>query len=187
MGSEVFLGAGDAPRFSVRATGSYKQLPGCPAHTVERLTPERLQRLCLNECYHPSDVRVPIQRIEVVRIRPQQRGDEPLDERIEDPWRSFDCQDFGDGCQVSFEDPDYTGEQEILYYARALQAPTEAVNGDPMRCERDENGRCLSARYCPASGPDFDPDDDCLSPVRERAWSSPIWLRPEAARAAASE
>jgi hypothetical protein len=178
MGSEVFLPVGETPRFSVRAAGSYQQLPGCPAHTEERLTPERLQRLCLGECYHPSDVRIPIQRIEVVRIRPQQRGDEPLDERIEDPWRSFDCQDEGEGCTVSFEDPDYDGEQELLYYVRALQAPTDAVNGDPMRCERDADGRCLLARYCAASGPDFEPDDDCLSPVQERAWSSPIWLRP---------
>jgi hypothetical protein len=52
------------------------------------------------------------------------------------------------------------------------------VNGDPMRCRRDADGRCLEARLCPAGGPDFDAGDDCLSPAAERAWSSPIWLRP---------
>ena len=75
-------------------------------------------------------------------------------------------------------DEGYRGEREHLYYVRALQERTPAVNGDPMRCTRDAQGRCLTARSCPASGPDFDPRDDCLSPVRERAWSSPIWLRP---------
>ncbi|MAE94584.1 MAG: hypothetical protein CL910_07995 [Deltaproteobacteria bacterium] len=176
MGSEVRTR--ERPRFRVRALGSFEQKPGCPEHTERRLSPDRLRRLCLGECYHPSDRRIPIDRVEVVRIRPQVSGDEPIGERIDDPWRSFSCEDSGAGCEVHFDDPDFTGEHEFLYYVRALQVPTVAVNGDPMRCERDEQGRCLRARACPASGPDHDPNDDCLSRVNERAWSSPIWLRP---------
>ncbi len=176
MGSEVFMA--EAPTFKVSAAGSFEQKPGCPDHSVNGLSPERLERLCLGECYHPSDRRIPIERIEVVRVRPQVRGDEPVSERIDDPWRSFECTGGESGCQVEFSDPEYDGSQEFLYYVRALQAPTPAVNGDPVRCERDANGRCLKARACPASGPDFEPEDDCLSEVRERAWSSPIWLRP---------
>ena len=60
----------------------------------------------------------------------------------------------------------------------AAVEPTPAVGGDPMGCRRDAQGRCLEAKLCAASCPDFDPDDDCLAPVGERAWSSPIWLRP---------
>ncbi|MBW2243507.1 MAG: DUF3604 domain-containing protein [Deltaproteobacteria bacterium] len=176
MGSEV--GMDEPPRFVVRASGAFEQLPGCPAHTTERLSAERLERLCLNECHHPSDVRIPIDRIEVVRIRPQVTGDEPIGDRIDDPWRVFPCAADGSGCEVHFEDTAYDGSEEILYYVRALQTATPAVNGSPMRCERDAQGRCLRARACPAAGPDFDPDDDCLSPVNERAWSSPIWVRP---------
>ncbi len=176
MGSEVTFT--ESPRFVVRAAGAFEQLPGCPAHTKERLSPERLERLCLDECYHPSDTRTPIERIEVVRIRPQVTGDEPIAERIDDPWRSFPCPADGGGCEVHFEDPEHDGSRETLYYVRALQTATPAVNGDPLRCERDAAGRCLRGRACPASGPDFDPEDDCLAPVRERAWSSPIWLRP---------
>ncbi|MCH2169979.1 DUF3604 domain-containing protein [Myxococcota bacterium] len=179
MGSEVFVSGGaPAPRFTVRAVGDFEQLPGCPAHSRERLSPERLRTLCLDECYHPSDVRQRIERIEIVRIRPQVTGDEAIAERIEDPWRVFECPDARAGCEVSFEDESFDGSGEILYYARAIQEPTPAVGGDPMGCRRDAQGRCLEAKLCAASGPDFDPDDDCLAPVGERAWSSPIWLRP---------
>jgi hypothetical protein len=120
-----------------------------------------------------------IERIEIVRIRPQIAADEDVDPLIEDPWRSFDCLDEGRGCEVSFEDPKFPGAgRELLYYARALQAPSLAVGGDPLRCERDGQGGCIATRPCYASGPDFDPDDDCLAPVNERAWSSPIWVKP---------
>ncbi len=177
MGSAVPAFAA-APRFSVRAVGSFKQLPGCPQHTIDRLSPERLRRLCLDECYHPSDTRHRMQRIEVVRIRPQISGEEPIDRLIEDPWRVFECPLDDDACSISFEDPDWSPEREHLYYVRALQEPTDAVNGDPMRCERDQTGRCIRARVCAASGQTFNPADECLAPVNERAWSSPIWIVP---------
>ena len=179
MGEEVVMTG--TPRFRVRALGAFEQLPGCPSHTTDRLSPERLARLCLNECYHPSDVRRRIDRIEVVRIRPQSYPDEPVSSLIEDPWRTFDCPAGADGCVVEFEDPEFAaGRREFVYYVRALQEATPAVNGDPMRCERDDSGACVGATPCPAAGPDFDPDDECLSMVQERAWSSPIFVRPEA-------
>ena len=178
MGSEVFVGRGDpVPHFRVRAVGAFEQRPGCPDFAREALGAERLTRLCLDECYHPSDERLYIERIEVVRILPQVSGREPIGPRIQDPWRSFDCPPSPEGCTVEFEDPDSRSQSEVLYYVRALQEPSPAVNGDPMRCTRDARGRCERASVCPASGPDFDAGDDCLSPVQERAWSSPIWLR----------
>ena len=177
MGSVVEMEA--TPRFTVRAVGDFEQLPGCPDDTRERLTPERLQRLCLGECYHPSDRRYVIDRIEVVRIRPQTHPDEDLNDLIDDPWRVFPCAADEAGCAVSFEDPEFpASNREAIYYVRALQEPTEAINGDPMRCERDAAGHCIRAHFCPASGPGFNPDDACLGMVRERAWSSPIFVRP---------
>ena len=95
---------------------------------------------------------------------------------MEDPWLVLPCQDEGRGCRVRFEDREPADGRETVYYVRALQQPTPAVNADPMRCERDAQGTCLRARSCPAAGPDFDPADDCLAPVRERAWSSPIFV-----------
>jgi len=174
MGTEVVVD--EAPRFEVRALGAFEQLPGCPDGIEESLGAERLQRLCFGECYHPSDERRRIERVEVVRIRKQRGPDEPVAPLVEDPWLVLPCQDEGQGCRVHFEDREPADGRETVYYVRALQEPTPAVNGDPMGCERDESGRCLRARSCPAAGPDFDPEDDCLAPVRERAWSSPIFV-----------
>jgi hypothetical protein len=177
MGGEARLA--HVPRFEVRAVGAREQLPGCPKHAVANLEPERLQRLCLGECYYPGDRRRLITRIEVVRIRPQADPDEPLDGLIEDPWKILPCEPDPAGCKVVFEDPEFPRVgREAVYYVRAIQEPTPAVSGDPLRCERDAEGNCLRARPCYASGPLFDPDDDCLAPIEERAWSSPIFLDP---------
>ena len=59
------------PRFEVRAAGSFEPKPGCPDTSREALSAERLEYLCHGECYHPSDTRHPIDRIEVIRIRKQ--------------------------------------------------------------------------------------------------------------------
>src|SRR5690606_37474801 len=75
MGSD--LRSGTTPRFRVRAAGAFEQLPGCPEVAADALGAERLESVCAGECYHPSDRRRRITRIEVVRIRPQQRADEP--------------------------------------------------------------------------------------------------------------
>ena len=174
MGSETQLA--EPPRFRVRALGAFKQVPGCPAHAVTALLPERLQRLCRGECYNPSDQRHLITRIEVVRIRPQERRDEPLSSLIEDPWRSIKCEPDPAGCQVEFDDPEFVaGQREVIYYVRAIQEPTMAVNAGGLRCKRNAAGDCVELHPC--YGDYRTPfNDDCLSPNEERAWSSPIYL-----------
>jgi hypothetical protein len=181
MGGEASLDR--PPRFQVRAVGAYVQRPGCPEYTRALLSPERLHRLCLGECYNPGDERKLITRIEVVRIRPQVRADEPVEQLIEDPWRVIPCPADPNGCKVEFEDPEFPEtERDAVYYVRAIQEPTLAVGGDPLRCERDAQGSCVQTRPCYASGPQFDPSDDCLAPVEERAWASPIFLAAKRSR-----
>jgi Protein of unknown function (DUF3604) len=182
MGSEVELSWN--PRFRVRAAGALVQKPGCSDYALQALGPERLERLCRGECYNPGDERRRITRIEIVRIRPQVRPDEPVAGRIEDPWRRFACAPDAAGCTVEFEDREFGGsDRPALYYARAIQEPTPAVNAGGLRCTYDEAGRCTEVHLC--YGDYRTPfDDDCLSPNEERAWSSPIYVNPPGETAA---
>jgi hypothetical protein len=170
MGSDVQISY--SPRFRAQAVGSFKQQPGCPTYATRGLSPDRLQSLCRGECYNPSDERKLITRIEVVRIRPQTYAGEPIGELIEDPWQVFQCGDDPTGCSVEFSDPDFnTSRRDAVYYVRAIEEPSEAVNGALLDCEYDESGTCISINPRPVSN-----DDDRLSPIEERAWSSPIFV-----------
>lgn len=178
MGSEVHVD--DAPRFRVRAVGAFEQLPGCPGFAREQLGDERLAALCRGECYNPGDRRHRIDRIEVVRIRPQRDAAEPIADLVEDPWRVFPCRSGRAGCVVEFADGDFVRDgRETVYYVRAIQEATPTINADPLRCERDAAGACVRSRPCFASGP-RDAADDCLAPAEHRAWSSPIFVLPSA-------
>ncbi|MEM7410214.1 MAG: DUF3604 domain-containing protein [Myxococcota bacterium] len=170
----------DTPRFRVAAAGAFEQRPGCPDPVHDALTPERLEALCLGECFHPGERRRRITRIEVVRIRAS-AGASPVETRVEDPWRVLPCEDAGDGCRVEFEDPEFTSaEGEVAYYVRAIQEPTPAVNAGGVRCTTDDAGDCLEVDPC--YGDDrTSPEDDCLADNEERAWSSPIFVTPAAA------
>lgn len=171
MGSEAKLVK--SPMFRVRAAGSFEQNPGCPNESMTSLGAEQVARLCAGECYHPGDVRRPITRIEVVRIRPQNTPGEDVSQLIEDPWRVIACESSGEGCVAEFSDPEFpSAGRDTVYYVRAIEAPSLAVGADPLGCQRDESGRCISVDEC-VDRPD---SDDCLSSTEERAWSSPIFV-----------
>ncbi len=173
MGGEAR--AAGVPRFEVRAVGSFEQEPGCPDWSQSALGPEAIERICRGECYHPSDRRRPITRIEVVRIRPQTTPDEPVAKLIDDPWRVFACAPSEAGCVVQFEDPDHAASgRDAVYYVRAIEASTEMINADNLRCTRDADGRCVDVDPC--WGDYRTGDDDCLAPAEPRAWSSPIYV-----------
>jgi hypothetical protein len=185
MGSQLALSAN--PRFRVRAVGDFKQMPGCPDYATKALGEQRLETLCGMECYNPSDERQRIDRIEVVRIRPQIKANEAVEDLVEDPWRTFTCEGDPTGCQVEFEDEDFlTSGREAVYYVRAVQEASAMINADNVRCDYDDNGVCVAVDPChgdyrtPAT-------DDCLAPVGQRAWSSPIFVAPGASIVASSD
>ena len=168
MGSEVQMAG--APKFEVRALGSFEPKAGCPDWTREGLGGERIADLCHDECYFPSDLRRPIVRVEVVRITTQIAVGESVDPLIEDPWRSFDCQATPEGCVVRFEDEEFVARgRDTLYYVRVLEETRPGIAGRPLRPKRNAEGDVESIEIC-ATG------DDCLDDVQERAWSSPIFV-----------
>jgi hypothetical protein len=174
MGSELSMR--QMPRFEVRAAGAFVQKPGCPESSEGALSPERLEALCAGECDNPSDLRHTIEAIEVVRIRPQVDASEDPGDLIEDPWRRFECVPNPAGCTIQFVDPEFpASRRDVLYYVRAIQEATPAINGNLLRAEFDAEGSAVSVDPCFG---DYrtDPDDDCLAPARERAWSSPIFV-----------
>jgi hypothetical protein len=176
MGSSV--SSAIAPQFQVKAIGDYQQLPGCPSYIDDAIDAEQLESLCRGECYNPGDTRKVIEKIEIVRIRPQAYPNEPLENLIEDPWQSFECPANQSSCEVSFTDVEFTeSNRQTLYYARAIQQASPAINAGGLRCTRDANGVCIDVDPCYG---DFrtDSEDDCLAPNRERAWSSPIFVYP---------
>lgn len=175
MGSVVEMN--HTPRFQVKTAGAFKQLPGCPEFAKKSLGEERLFHLCRNECYNPSPQRKLIERLEIVKIRPQAQPTDDLEPLIEDPWLMHYCEEGSMGCSFSFEDPGFAqGGRDSVYYVRAIQQPSDAVNGDNLRCERDSNGRCIRLDPCHGNESETEYQDDCLAPVQERAWSSPIFV-----------
>jgi hypothetical protein len=165
----------EPPRFRVRAIGSFEQKPGCPEHVTTALGEARVEHICRGECYHPSEKRRPITRIEVVRVRPQIADDEPVDGLVEDPWRVLPCPADRTGCVVEFADAEFAASgRDAVYYARAIEAPDPHIRGDnPLGCRHDETGRCVEITPC---GGDTPYEDDCLAEAEPRAWSSPIYV-----------
>lgn len=171
MGGETVMKR--APQFRVRAVGSFKQRPGCSDWVKKALSAKRLHKLASGECYNPADERYYIDRIEVVRIRPQSRKDEPVKDLIADQWQVFKCERNRAGCSVEFSDPDFS--RDTVYYVRAIQEDTPTVNGKNLRTTFDENGNAIDVTPCYG---DYrtEETDNCLGMVGQRAWSSPIYV-----------
>lgn len=174
MGSEVSMK--EAPQFRITAIGSFKQLPGCPEYVELALSKRRLQYLAQEECYNPSDERYLINRIEVVRIRPQSVAGESVEGLIEDPWRVFECAPDSAGCTVELSDTDFIAAgRDAIYYVRAIEEPSPTINGDNLRAERDDSGTVTMVNPCYGDYR-ISRNDDCQALKGQRAWSSPIFV-----------
>ena len=163
MGSTITMSQN--PRFIVRAAGSFKQKPGCSNESIDSLSAKRLDYLCAGECNNPSNDREVIEKIEIIKITPQIYAGEAVSPLIQDPWKSIPCQGKGE-CIVEFEDQNFS--RDSIYYVRALQNSTPAINGASIS-EREKFKLCKGSFRT-------DLDDNCLSMVSERAWSSPIYV-----------
>jgi hypothetical protein len=163
MGSEIKMSQN--PSFEVKAAGSFKQNPGCSSESIDALSSERLEYLCAGECYNPSNERHAIKHIEVIKITPQSYSGEAISPLIQDPWRIIPCSGTHD-CIVKFEDEEFS--RDSVYYVRAIQEETPAINGSSLSARKD-------FRLCKGSFR-TNLSDNCLSMTNERAWSSPIYV-----------
>ena len=163
MGSEITMSQN--PQFIVRAAGSFKQIEGCSDESIDSLSADRLEYLCAGECYNPSNEREIIEKIEVIKITPQIYAGETVSSLIQDPWKTIPCQGTGE-CIAKFEDETFS--RDSVYYVRAIQGPTPAINGSALN-KRETFELCKGSFRT-------DLTDDCLSFTNERAWSSPIYI-----------
>jgi len=174
MGSKVETA--ENPGFKAKAVGSFKQLPGCPDYVKGALEAKRLLKMSVGECYNPSDERYAIDRIEVIRIRPQSYQGEPVDNLIEDPWMVHPCPAGESICELNFSDPEFAaGNRDTLYYVRAVEEPIDMANAANLRTTFDSEGNAVATRPCYGSFR-TDSTDDCLAKEGHRAWSSPIFV-----------
>ncbi|NIB38608.1 DUF3604 domain-containing protein [Pseudomaricurvus alkylphenolicus] len=174
MGSQVSMAKN--PRFRVTAVGSLKQLPGCPDYVLQNLEAKKLQKLAQGECYNPGDERYRVDRIEVIRIRPQAYAGEAVQKLVEDTWKVFPCDSNSSTCSVEFSDDDFlSADRDAVYYVRAIEEPSPTVNGDNLRASRNSQGQVDKINPC--FGDHRTPrDDDCTTMKGQRAWSSPIFV-----------
>ena len=129
-----------------------------------------------NECYNPSDDRYRIERIEIIRIKPQINSDEDPINLIEDVWKSFLCDPDSLECTIEFSDDEFeANSRDTLYYARVIEEDTPLVNGGNLRTKFDNEGNPISVEPCHADYR-LDYTEQCLGPGGHRAWSSPIFV-----------
>ena len=174
MGS--FIESSSNPTFRVKATGSFKQLPGCPDYVHEALSEKKLQKIANGECYHPSDERYRLERIEVIKITPQNNKNEDPSTLIFDDWKSFQCNPKQVQCEIEFTDDEFeTDQRDAVYYVRIIEEDSLLVNGSNMRTQVDADGHPISITPCYADYRE-DYEEECLGPGGHRAWSSPIFV-----------
>ena len=78
------------------------------------------------------------------------------------------------GCRILFEDPEFENDgRDAVYCVRAIEAPSLAVNGHNLRCDRDAPGACIEVDRC---GTKETIGDACLAETEQRIWSSPIFV-----------
>ena len=167
----------DTPTFEVKAMGSFKQKPGCPEDAYNALGKDRVEELCFNECYNPSDERKKIVRVEVIRVMPQEYEDQPVDERIQDAWLTHNCDTSEVGCSFTFKDEDFLSmKQDVSYYVRAIEESSPTINVKGGVCTYDENGECVEFKLCTQDQKHPRDLETCTEEGEHRAWSSPIYI-----------
>jgi hypothetical protein len=158
-------------------------LPAAPSATAA----PRFAVWALRDAGTPEHPGAPLQRIQIVKIWLEDgEARERVHDVAGDPDNAADvdmatCERRGPGadslCAV-WRDPDFDPAARALYYARVVENPSCRWNryvciAYGVDCRRPDSVPAELAPCCDASVPQT---------LQERAWTSPIWYTPEAAR-----
>jgi hypothetical protein len=64
----------------------------------------------------------------------------------------------------------------MSYYVRAIEEPSMQINTKGVRCERDDEGNCISVNICTQDWRRPRDVEACSELDEPRAWSSPIYV-----------
>ncbi len=173
MGQKVLMNT--EPEFKVTVIGSPKQNPGCPDFINAGMGADKLEKMSFGECFNPTQQRHHMDKVEIIRIRPQSFEGENVADLIEDPWKTFDCPKDSAKCEFSFSDDEFPGQQrDTVYYARAIEEAIPMINANNLNTKFDNRGNAISTDICFGSY-ETPASDECLAPKGHQAWSSPIF------------
>ena len=181
------------PTFYLKAQGALKEDDTCPYDgepTIQaHFSREEFQRVCQSQCYRTLDARVPIARIEVVKVlqplTPEEakmanlkRSPDNPKGLILDPY--FVAQFNQTQIDWSWTDAKFDQEpagRSVVYYFRLIQAPTPGYNCRPIAL-LDSGKSCsgmnpkpaeLEARVNPQNGA----KPESLSAIADACYSDP--------------
>lgn len=172
MGSEIGSTARAAgPRFAVLAwkDPGTREVPGAD-----------LQRVQVVKGWHDAAGEARERVFDVVTSQ----GDAGVDPATCEPVG----QGVAEACRV-WTDPEFDASQRAVYYARVLENPTcryttricQGMGVDPFASDCLEQAASRPAHFAHCCRNES--NDPYLSPtIQERAWTSPIWYRPEQLR-----
>ncbi len=173
MGQKVLMNS--TPKFKVTVIGSPKQNSGCPDFINAGMDADKLEKMSFGECFNPTQQRHHMDKIEIIRIRPQSFAGEDVADLIEDPWKTFDCPKDSAKCEVNFSDDEFPGKQrDTVYYARAIEEAIPMINANNLNTQFDNRGNAISTDICFGSY-ETPASDECLALKGHQAWSSPIF------------
>ena len=136
------------PTFYLKAQGALREDDTCPYNQdpiiSQHFTREEFQRVCQSQCYRTLDTRVPIARIEVVKVlqplTPEEgkmanlkRSADNPQGLIMDPYLVAEFNQIR--IEWSWTDREFEKEpagRSVVYYFRVIQAPTPGYNCRPI-------------------------------------------------------
>ena len=211
MGEEAV--SSKSPVFYLKANGAFAEDPTCPYDDEplirDNLSRRRFAQVCSNQCFRTLDQRVPIARIEVVKIlqplTPEEAAMENLEWSPENPRGlirdPYHAEEFhAEQVDWHWSDPAFEREpagRTAAYYFRVIQAPTEGYNCNPIAllksgktCPSQVNQDKIERRVNPQDGSTpqarssfadacYTDPNNPESFCQERAWTSPFYIERE--------